>query len=326
MSKLHSKLKVGNIELQNRLVMPPMATSKAVQGKITQELVDYYAKKSEGGDIGLVILEHAYVNEDGIANEQQVSIAKKEDITGFKMLGEVLHQNHTPVFAQINHAGSKSIHRKLSASRIAHPGIKQGDVPEEMSIKDIQQVIDDFAHAALRAKKAGLDGVEIHSAHGYLLNQFYSPLTNQRQDAYGGSLASRIQIHLEIIQAIKAVAGNEFPIAVRLGITDIMEHGSTLEDAIQAAIAFEKAGVDLLDISGGLLGYMLPGVTKEGYFSESTHEIKKHVNIPVLLTGGITTPAGAQALLDADCADLIGVGRAILKDSSWAKHCIEQLK
>lgn len=253
--------------------MPPMATSKAEQGNITQEHVDYYAKKSEGAHIGLVILEHAYINEDGKASEHQISIAKDEDIAGFTMLGNVLHQNHTPVFAQINHAGTKSIHRKISASSIRHPGMKEdAQLLKEMSIREIKQVIQDFANAALRAKKAGLDGVEIHSAHGYLLNQFYSPLTNHQQDAYGGCLASRIQLHLEIIQAIRAVTGKDFPIAVRLGITDILEHGSTIEDAVQASIAFEKAGVDLLDISGGLLGYMLPGVTKEGYFSECTQE------------------------------------------------------
>lgn len=192
-----------------------------------------------------------------------------------------------------------------------------------MTAQDIQKVVMDFAQAARRAKQADYDGVEIHSAHGYLLNQFFSPLSNRRTDAYAGNtLEGRLRLHLEILAAIRTEVGNEYPIALRLAACDFMEGGITPEDAVWAAKRLESAGLDLLDISGGFGGYTNPGHMEPGYFSPLSQTVKQAVNIPVLLTGGVQTGTDAECLLEDGKADLIGVGRALLKNSAWAKEAI----
>lgn len=328
MSILHSPLTIKSLELKNRLVMPPMASGRTGNGAVTQELCDYYDARTAGGYLGLVITEHSYISPEGKASANQVSISKDEDVEGLSRLVGVIHANGTPVIAQINHAGGAAKPevtgcRVLAPSAVALP--RKELIPEEMTRQDIQKLVQDFASAARRAKQAGYDGVEIHSAHGYLLNQFYSPLTNRRADEYGGkSVQSRLQLHLEIIEAVRKAVGAGFPIALRLGACDYMEGGSTLEDAVEAAKLLEAAGIDLLDISGGFCGYLRPGVTGEGYFGELTAAIKQAVKIPVILTGGIVSAAGAEKLLQENAADLIGVGRAIFKDASWARNAMSE--
>ena len=199
-------------------------------------------------------------------------------------------------------------------------------MPEELTKDEINTIIKEFKNSAVRTKQAGFDGVEIHSAHGYLLNQFLSPLTNKRTDEYGGDLKSRIKIHIEIIKAVREAVGEEFPILLRLGASDFKEGGTTIEDSKVAAVEFEKAGIDILDISGGLFGYKVEGLEGQGFLSPLTEEIKKVVSIPVILTGGVTEAQAANELLEQDKADLIGVGRAIYKDSNWAKEAIKSLE
>ena len=177
------------------------------------------------------------------------------------------------------------------------------------------QIEELFAQAARRAQLAGYDGVEIHSAHSYLLNQFYSPLTNHRTDEYGSqTMENRLRMHLETIQKVREKVGENFPIAVRLGGCDYTPGGSTIEDSVEASLMLQKAGVDLLDLSGGMCRYILEGVSEPGWFGQMTHQIKQQVSVPVLLTGGIKTRAEAETLLEQGAADLIGIGRALLKE------------
>lgn len=332
MSILNTPIKVNKLELNNRLVMPPMATAKSgVDGKVTKQLCDYYKEKSEGGHIGLIITEHSYVNQEGKASKGQLSLSEDSDITGLRELISVIHSNNTKAIAQINHVGGAAKHEVtgcevLSSSAVEMPGANwSGIIPREMDLKDIKKVIDDFANSAVRVKEAGFDGVEIHSAHGYLLSQFLSPLTNKRTDKYGGTLKGRIRLHLEIIEAIRNATGEDFLVALRLGACDYMDGGTTLSDSIFAAKKFEKEGVDLLDISGGFCGYVRPGAKIQGYFSELSDTIRRNVSIPVMLTGGIVNVAEAEKLLQDGKADLIGVGRAILRDSKWAKAALESI-
>lgn len=330
MNLLSTSIQINKLLLHNRLVMPPMATSKSNDnGDVNQALCDYYTEKSNGNYIGLIIAEHSYISQEGKASKGQVSISKDADIPGLKRLVASIHVNGSKVFAQINHAGSAAKQdvtgcSVLSASSVPRPkAAADAPLPQEMTETDIKKVISDFAQAARRAKEAGFDGVEIHSAHGYLLNQFYSPLSNKRTDGYNGSsIEGRIRLHLEVIEAVRNMVGADYPVALRLGACDYMEGGSTLQDAVMASMAFEKAGIDVIDISGGFCGYMRPGATEQGYFGELTEAIKKNVSIPVILTGGIIEAQAANDLLDSHKADLIGVGRAILKDSDWAKHAM----
>lgn len=337
MKLLNTGIKIKNMELKNRLVMPPMAISKADEnGKATSKTLDYYEEKSAGSYIGLIIAEHSYVSPEGKASKGQLSISDDSDIQGLQEIVSIVHKNGTKVMAQINHAGAATTPdvsglEQISASAVRMPkgsmtaprASVTTPLPKEMSMADIKKVVDDFTKAALRAKAAGFDGVELHSAHGYLLNQFYSPLTNKRVDEYtGNTISGRIKLHLEIIRAIREAVGTDYPLALRLGACDYMVGGSTIEDSILAAKEFEKAGIDFIDISGGFCGYMNPTSHKPGYFGELSKAVKDNVSIPVVLTGGIVDAGTAEILLMQEKADLIGVGRAILKDSLWAKSAM----
>lgn len=333
MSIFNTPIKVNQLRLKNRLVMPPMATMKSeADGTVSQSLCEYYSEKTFGEYIGLVIAEHEYISPEGRAHKGQVSICSEQSISGLKMLVESVHKNHTAIMAQLSHAGGVAQPAvpemgALSPSAIRLKKNSNQPIPlKEMDWQDIQKIIEDFTAAAIRAKEAGFDGVEIHSAHGYLLNQFYSPLTNKRTDQYNGNtINGRIKLHLEIIESIRQAVGSCYPIALRLGACDYALGGSTIQDSVLAAKEFEQAGIDLLDISGGFCGYINPGNQEQGYFSEITERIKEQISIPVLLTGGIVDVWAAEKLLLENKADLIGVGRAILKDSEWAKKAIQTL-
>lgn len=323
LNRLQEPITIGKLTVPNRLVMPPMASGKTTkEGRVTDDICDYYGKRADGGCIGLIIVEHAFVSLEGKAHQGQMSIAEDGDISGLQKLTSIIHKDGTKAFIQINHAGSAASSSVTGCETVSASTVQSssGNVSREMKQEDIEKVISDFTAAAVRAKKAGFDGVEIHSAHGYLLNQFYSPLTNYRTDIYSGQyLEGRLRLHLQIIDAIRCEVGSEFPIAIRLGACDYMDGGTSLQDSVLAAQLLEKAGIDLLDISGGLCGFSRPGVKIPGYFSELSEEIKKYVSVPVLVTGGITDIFDAERLLEENRADMIGVGRAIRKEWEWAK-------
>lgn len=330
MRYFNQPITINGLTCKNRLVMPPMATAKSTpDGQVSDALCEYYQAWAGSGPIGLIITEHSYICPQGKASRGQLSIADDGDIAGLQQLVQAIHRTGTKVMAQISHAGSAAMRDMgdmagfvpVDPSPIAHPRPRKssGKIPLELSKSDIRLIVRQFADAAARAKAAGYDGVEIHSAHGYLLNQFYSPLTNLRQDEYGtASLENRVRFHLEVIAAVRAAVGKDFPLALRLGGCDYTEGGSSIEDSVNASILFEQAGVDLMDLSGGMFGYMVSALKKPGYFRDMTAAIKQRVSIPVILTGGITTAQEAEKLLSENCADLMGVGRALLEDSQWA--------
>lgn len=326
MNVLTQPIAIRGVELSGRLVMPPMASGKPnPDGTVSDSLVEYYKEKSQGGYLGLVITERAFVCQQGKAHGGQLSIAQEEDIPGLRRLADVLHNNGVKAVAQISHAGGAANPQDtgmepVSASAVQSPRAKAGaPLPRAMTVGEIQAVVEAFAQAACRAQKAGFDGVELHAAHGYLLNQFYSPLTNHRTDAYtGATLAGRLRFLLEAVEAVRAAVGQELLLAVRLGAGDDMPG----EDSVRACQLLEQAGVDLLDISGGFCGPYRGGSKEQGYFSDWSQAVKEAVSVPVLVTGGITQPEAARRLLEAGKADLVGVGRALLKDSLWAKRAV----
>lgn len=327
MSILESSLKVKNLELKNRLIFPPMGTGMAEpDGKVNEKLIQYYDDRARGAYLSMIIVEHSFVSQEGKASERQLSAAEDSTIEGLRKIAETIQKNGVKAVLQINHAGA-SASRKItgcpivSASPIA--GRNSCETAHSLSEAEIKKIVSDFADAAERGKKAGFDGIEIHSAHSYLLNQFYSPYFNSRKDAYGEDLSGRIKIHLEIIKAARERLGEAYPLFLRLGACDYEEKGTTVEDSIAAAQEFEKAGIDVLDISGGAHGYQIPGHREEGWFADITAQIKPHISIPVILTGGIRSLSKAEEFLADGAADLIGVGRPIFKDSLWAKKAFE---
>ncbi len=329
MSYLLKPLDQCKLSLSNRIVFPPMATSKSEEnGGISKALLDYYDEKSHGGYISLIFIEHSFITQQGKASDRQLSVADDSVIGGLKKLADIIHKNGSKAVMQINHAGSSTSkavtgYEIVGPSSVVNP--RKGLVPSELTKEDIKRIIENFKDAAKRVKQAGFDGVEIHSAHGFLLNQFYSPLTNKRRDEYGGDLLGRIKIHLDIIKEVREVVCEDFPILLRLGACDYIDGGITIEDSKIVAVEFEKAGVDILDISGGFCGYIVPDLSGQGYFSDITEAIKEVVSIPVILTGGISEIEAAERLLDSGKADLIGVGRAIYNDSFWARKALDKI-
>ena len=314
---LNNPILIGQLQVNNRLVMPPMQTNKSNRGHVTEELVQYYRDRAVLSHPGIIITEHSCITETGRAAEGQLSIASDDLIEEHRQLTDVIREGGSKAFVQLNHAGSNGIGDSVSASAVSIPMKKLAKRPRALTIEEIHQIEEQFAAAAVRAVKAGYDGVEIHCAHAYLLNQFYSPMTNKRTDDYGGNLENRLRVTIETVTCVRQAIGSEVPIAVRLGGTDYLPGGSKEEDAAAAGKLLEAAGVNLVDLSGGMCFYMRPGHLEAGYFSSMSEKVKASVSVPVLLTGGVKTLSDADALLQNGKADLIGVGRSLLKDAAW---------
>ena len=320
---LQEPILIGKLRVGNRLVMPPMQTNKTERGHVTKELVDYYRDRAVCSGPGIIITEHSCITESGRAAEGQLSLASDELVEEHRRLTDAIREGGGKAFVQLNHAGSNGIGDAVSASPVSIPVKKLTRRPRALTAEEIREIEEQFAAAALRAVKAGYDGVEIHCAHAYLLNQFYSPMTNKRGDEYGGSLENRLRITLETVALVRQAIGGQIPIAVRLGGADYLPGGSKEEDAAQAGRLLEAAGVDLLDLSGGMCFFMRPGHLEAGYFSSMSEKVKASVSVPVLLTGGVNRLSEAEALLQSGKADLIGVGRALLKDAAWGAAFVQ---
>ena len=326
MKQLHRPIHIGQLELKNRVVMPPIATYRSTEdGKVTDEMLAYYGERARHGHVGLIVTEHSYITLKGKAKARQLSIASDADVDGLRKLTEAIHQNGTKAFAQLNHAGSAAMRSVSGMPAIAPSALPLpvtpppgGDeLPRELTAAEIGTIVREFSDAALRAKAAGYDGVEIHSAHGYLLNQFYSPLTNKRLDDYGGSLENRLRFLLETVRAVRDAVGSAYPISVRLGGCDYMAGGSTIADSVKASVLLQDAGINLLSVTGGMCRYTRAGHAEAGYFQDMSSAIKKNTTIPVLLTGGVKTVEDAESLLLNRAADMIGVGRAMMQNPNW---------
>jgi NADPH2 dehydrogenase len=317
MDRLNEPVRIARLELKNRLVMPPMATHRSTDGTVNDAHIAYYRARAGKHAPGLIITEHNYIDLSGRADPKQLGVDRDDKIQPLSELAQAVHaEGDTKIFVQINHAGRKADGETVySSSSDLLPG--ETKQVTAMSREQIHEVTREFAQAALRVKKAGMDGVEIHSAHGYLLNQFFSPVTNHRTDEYGGSLLNRIRFHLEVISAVRKEVGEDFPVILRLGCFDIHEGGVTMEDVLLAAKAFEEAGIRCLDITGGIGGYNRTGHSEPGWWKDFSSAVKQKVSIPVILTGGVKTGAEAEALLEEGSADLIGVGRELMRDASW---------
>ena len=333
MNKILTPYMINNHLIKNRTVFAPVATvSCSKDGIISEKLLNYYEERAKDSTIGLSIIEHSYVHPLGRSKFGQISISKDEDLFGLKKLASIFKKYNDKVIIQITHCGfQKNVEEdaydgySLSPSPILHPRTQK--LSKEMTLEEIDEVVESFKNAALRAHKAGFDGVQIHGAHGYLLNQFYSPLRNKRKDKYGGNLKNRIRIHLRIIQAIREALPKDFIISLRLGALDYQEGGNTLTDAINASIEFEKAGLDMLDISGGVNGYGLAQLKElpYGYFVDVTKEIKKHIKIPVISAGGFRSLQGLEVLIEDNYLDGISFATSILQDPHFITKEINKL-
>lgn len=331
MKLLKQPIKIKNLELHNRLVMAPMECRKTDEfGEVSGEMLDYYDARSKGGELGLIITEHHFVSPEGRASSKQLSIVDDTKIKSNHELVELAHRNGSAIFMQLGHAGMAAKPlvgegKPISADNVSRPSVMGGMIDAKaMSQEDIKRVTMCFADAAGRAKKAGFDGVEIHAAHGYLLSQFYSPLTNHRKDKYtGDSLEGRLRFHLEVIKAVRNVVGEDYPISVRFGAYDYQEGGSRVEEIPIAVKWLEEAGTDILSISMGMGGGKELAKPIEGVFSNLADITRKSVDIPVIAVGNIHTFFGAERILQEGKADMVAIGRPIFKDPDFVRKMMK---
>ena len=315
--------------LSGKIVQAPTACYKADRetGKVTDDLVDFYAARAANPAIDIMIVEHSYVAPRGNAGKGQISLASGDVVEGLSRIAETIKEGGKVAFIQLAHAGGAA-KRKYTrmvpwapSSMVlgeAAAGLGDAEPTQAMSKADIALTVQQFADAAVRAVQAGFDGVEIHAAHAYLLNEFFSPLTNHRTDEYGGSIENRVRIHCEVARAVRTAVGPDVPISMRFGGCDYLEGGNSIEDAVEAAkIIARETDIDLLDVSGGMCYYKRPGHKEAGYFADMTTAIKQAVDLPVIVTGGVREMSDADALLAAGAGDLVGVGRALFKNAMW---------
>jgi NADPH2 dehydrogenase len=326
-ANLLTPISFSGLTLRNRIVMPPMWSGQATpEGHITDKIIEYHRVRAAAG-CGLIIVEHAFVHPRGRSSSTQIAVYADEMIAGLSRLAAAIKAEGATAALQISHAGSRIAPGALgpvppvAPSAVRHPYDPAGEIPEALTTFQIEEIAVSFAAAAGRALAAGFDAVEIHAAHGFLLSQFLSPLTNRRTDEFGGSVENRSRMHLAVLDAVRQHTGKNFPLLVRLGAHDETPGGLELEDACLAAIRLAEEGADLIDVSGGLQGSR--GVGKDaGYFVPYAAAVKARVNIPVMVTGGIREPIHADRIVREGRADLVGIGRAMLDDSEWARKAI----
>ncbi len=322
MAGILDPITIRDVTLRNRLVMPPMSLGLATNdGAVTEELIKHYTQRSEA--LGLVIIEHSYINIEGKLSSNQLGIHNDNLIQGLKNLAENIHKTGASAIIQINHAG-KSANPQITGTQPVAPSPLNG--AKELKVDEINNLEKAFALAAERAVKADFDGVELHGCHGFLLNQFFSPLANRRNDIYGGSLENRMRFPLEVIKGVRQKLGHKI-LSYRLGAVDLNPHGVKIEDSKKFAVKMEEAGIDIIHVSGGFCGANPePLQNTQGYFVPYAKKIKKVVKIPVIGVGGIKDPEYADSIIKKGKADLVAIGRTLLKDPNWAKVATEKLK
>ena len=308
-------LKVGGFTLRNRIVMAPMQSGRATfEGAVTNKLINFYVKRS--AFVGLPIVEHAYVSIAGKLSLKQLGIYDDALISGFEKLATAIQETGAPAVLQITHAGGVA-NKKVIGTQPAGPSA-QGKM-RELQKTEIESIADEFVLAAKRAVKAGFDGVELHGAHGYLLCQFFSPLLNKRNDEFGSSLENRMRFPLMVTKKVRAILKGKL-LLYRIGADDLAPNGIQIAESKEFAVKLQEAGVDIIDVSGGMCGAEPKQLEKvKGYFIPQASKIKKAVKVPVIGVGGITAATYADKLVREGAVDLVAVGRALLKEPDWAE-------
>jgi len=327
---LFSPFRIGNLELKNRIVMPPMATNFSdLDGFVNDRHIAYYAERVKGG-VGLIIFEHTGVLKQGKAFPNMALIESDRHIPSFKKLVETIHNEGGKIIIQINHAGRQTSSSITGFSTVAPSPIPcpvSKEMPKELSLEEIQEIIEAFRKAAGRVKASGADGVEIHMAHGYLLNQFLSPFSNQREDEYGGNRDRRMRMAIETLIAVRNEVGQDYLVTCRLSGDEYIEGGLKIEDTKEIAKALEKNGADALHITAcvGASGYLIhpPYYAEEGIFIPLAQAIKSVASIPVIAVGRIRNPALANQILEENKADLVSMGRVLIADPHFPTKTLQ---
>jgi len=329
-SILFTPLIIGRVTIPNRFVRSATQDFMASDdGEVTARQVDLFTRLAEG-EVGLIITGHAFVQSQGKASPRQLAVFDDRFVDGLGRIAAAAHRFSSRIFLQIAHAGRQTKEKlcgctPVSPSAVYDPVSKI--MPREISAPEIRALIGDFVQAARRAREAGFDGVQLHVAHGYLLSSFLSPHTNRRADEWGGPLENRARIITEILSGVRSLLGTGFPVIAKLNSSDFLDGGLTLEESVRAAAILEAAGIDGIEVSGGMAeagrGSIWAGLRREedeGYFVAAASRIKAAVRVPVSGLGGIRTLALAERFILEGRVDLVSMSRPFIRDPYLVKN------
>ncbi len=324
--KLFEPGHIGSIEIRNRTIMPAMGTNLANEiGAVTEPMISYYRERAIGG-VGMIITEIVSVDApQGNAIPNELCLHDNSYIAGHNELVEAVKQHGAKIIPQLHHAGRQTTPESTfglePVAPSAIPDPSTGIIPRELTIPEIEELVEKFTDAAIRAQNAGYDGIELHGAHGYLIGQFMSPFSNRRNDKYGVDLRGRMQFPLEIIQSIRRATFCAFPIVFRISVDEFVQGGINLDQSREICRMLQDAGVAAINVSSGNYASMNtilePMNYAEGWRSYLAAEIKKVVQIPVITVGVIRSPETAERILAEGQADFVALGRTLLADPHW---------
>lgn len=314
--------KIGRLELKNRSVLPAAGTAHPVNSEVSDRLINYHVRRVQGG-CAMNIVEIASVHYSS-SSPATLGIHDDKYIPGLTKIAAAIKKAGGIACLQLFHGGRQwnpPGMQPWAPSAIPCPVYQI--IPHVMTIDEIKEVVSAYGDAAVRAKKAGFDAIELHMGHGYLVDQFLNLSSNQRDDEYGGSFENRIRFALEIIANVRAKVGRDYPVIVRMSASENVENGNVLEDGIKAAKLFEQAGIDALNVSQGCYGSIPytcpPFFLPIGVNVQHAAAVKKNVNIPIIVAGRINTPELAEEVLKSGSADFIALARVQMTDPDFVK-------
>lgn len=327
MENLFSPYSIKDLTLKNRVVMSPMCqySVEKKDGIATDWHYMHYVSRAIGG-AGLIMIEMTDIEPDGRISDFDLGLWSDEQVPALARIVDACHQYGAKVGIQIAHAGRKAEDADLPVAPSAIPFDADSKTPRELTTEEVKELVEKFRKAVARAVKAGFDTIEIHGAHGYLIHQFHSPLTNQRKDAYGQDLT---KFGREIIQAAKTEMPDGMPLLMRISAREYVEGGYGITESIEFSRIYQEAGVDMFDISSGGEGQIAawgrPG-THAAYQTPLARKIKDALEVPVMAVGRLEDAYLANAIIGNEEAELVAVGRGMLKNPYWTLEAAEKLR
>ncbi|MFP7395037.1 NADH:flavin oxidoreductase/NADH oxidase [Niallia circulans] len=327
MKDLFSPFSYKGLELKNRVVMPPMCqySVEKKDGIATDWHYVHYVSRAIGG-AGLIIIEMTDVEPDGRITDNDLGLWSDEQIAPLKRIVDACHQYGAKVGIQIAHAGRKAEDAPQPVSASAIPFDDKSKTPRELTTQEVKEMVEKFRQTAARAIKAGFDTIEIHGAHGYLIHQFQSAYTNKRTDEYGQDLT---KFGVEVIKAVKAEMPTDMPLIMRVSGKEYVEGGYDIEDSVAFSKKYEEAGVDIFHVSAGGEGPIAaagrPG-THVAYQVPLARAFKQELNVPVIAVGRLDSAELANSVIGNEDADLVAVGRGMLRNPYWTIEAAAQLR
>ncbi|RNB91765.1 NADH:flavin oxidoreductase/NADH oxidase [Brevibacillus fluminis] len=326
MLDLFTPYSLKGLDLKNRVVMPPMCQYSVTEkdGIANDWHYTHYVSRAIGGT-GLIIIEMTDVEPDGRISDYDLGLWSDEHIPALARIVEACHRHGAKVGIQIAHAGRKAEDAAVPVAPSAVPFDEKSKTPRALTTEEVQEMVEKFRKAVRRAVQAGVDTIELHGAHGYLIHQFHSPLTNKRSDEYGKDLT---QFGVEVIRAAKSEMPVEMPLIMRISAREYVEGGYGIEESVVFSKVYKAAGVDMFHVSAGGEGPIAaagrPG-THVAYQVPLAREIKQQLDVPVIAVGRLDEPSLANAVIGNEDADLVAVGRAMLKNPYWTLSAAAEL-